>query len=249
MKFLFAFYLAAAVSASGDSHDSHDSHDNDNDHGHEEGHSCACEAEELNFTIDCTQAELLETTLSTLVINNCSTDCSSDICHTNFLIMQAHHDFCLHDEVPTSVEDSFHDFEGKCEECSITKKRDPNLDECPDAKCDNSGNEAYQVLLTNGCLTDCSVEICKDNYQILRSEHDNCDHDTLDVSAETGLHSYEDVCEAQNCNSLKTDAEVDAQLVCVEEIETMPVESAGVVSSQVSGFLAVAYGIALLAYN
>jgi hypothetical protein len=207
--------------------------------GSEEG-TCACDAKENGFSIDCgTNSALLLETLAALIADDCSTDCSSAACHKNFLIVQSHHDFCLHDEVPSPVEDAFHDFEEVCEHCTITRKRDPNLFNCPSSVCDNRGNEAYGALLTEGCSHACTSSTCASNYQILRSEHDNCDDGTISESAETGIHDFEEICKPFNCNSLLTDARMAEQLICTEE------ESNAVVASRVSGLLVALSGIAL----
>lgn len=179
-------------------------------------HSCACEAKELGFTIDClTNGDGLLSAVASLQENSCDKDCKSEACRKNFLIVQSHHDHCLHDEVPSVVEDALHTYEGICEECTILKKSDPSLENCPVPVCDNRGNEAYRGLLTNGCLTNCATSVCAGHYQVLRAEHDICKHDTLDTAAEIGIHEYEDICEEFNCNVL---AEVDiaAQLICAE---------------------------------
>jgi hypothetical protein len=227
MKLCCLFTLIAPVFCAG-SEDEHAHHN-----------SCACEAEENGFSIDCANSALLLDTLAALIADDCSTDCSSAACHKNFLIVQSHHDFCLHDEVPSPVEDAFHDFEAVCEHCAITRKRDPDLSNCPVSVCDNRGDEAYQALLTEGCVNACSSSTCANNYQILRSEHDNCDDGTISESAETGIHDLEEICEAFNCNSLLTDQRVTEQLICTEE-------SNAVVASRVSGLLVALSGISLL---
>merc|ERR1712087_468878 len=152
--------------------------------------------------------------------------------------MQSHHDFCLHEDVPAPVEDSFHDYEGVCEECSIKRMRDPDLPDCPAAECTDKGNDAYQKLLSSDCLTNCNSTICTENYQILRAEHDNCDHDTLSEVADSGIHSFEEICEAQNCNSMMTDEEVTQELFCSKEIAEDEDSSA----SRVSTFLVALTG-------
>jgi hypothetical protein len=208
-----------------------------------EGTTCACEANELGFSIDCANDALMLDTLAALIADDCSTDCSSAACHKNFLIVQSHHDFCLDDDVPPPVEDAFHDFEDACEHCSITRKRDPDLSNCPVAACDARGDVAYQALLTEGCVNACSSSTCGSNYQILRAEHDNCDEGTVSESAETGLHALEEICEAFNCNSLLTDGRVAEQLICTST--SSPTSSGAVVASRVSGVVALT-GIALL---
>jgi hypothetical protein len=226
MKFLCLFTLIAPVLCAG----------SEDGHAHQ---SCACEAEENGFSIDCSNGELLLDTLATLIADDCSKDCSSKACHKNFLIVQSHHDFCLHDEVPSPVEDAFHDFEEVCDHCSITRKRDPDLSNCPVSVCDKRGDQAYQALLTEGCVISCTSSTCGKNYQILRAEHDNCDDGTISESAETGIHDLEEICEPFNCNSLLTNERMAEQLICTEE-------SNAVIASRVSGLLIALSGIALL---
>lgn len=239
-SYFFAFLAIAVVLASEDEHAGHSDHE-------EEGHTetCACAAKEEGFKIDCTQGDLLLSTLSALEADGCATKCSSESCHKNFLIMQSHHDFCLHEEVPEPVENAFHDYDEACAACEITRRRNFELIDCPTAVCDNRGNTAYQVLLTSGCLTDCKSATCGSNYQILRAEHDNCEHDTLSEAAESGIHNFEEICEPFNCNSLLTDESVAAQLICIEEHEEHD-SGANLFTSQVSGVFVALLGFALL---
>merc|ERR1711862_276089 len=108
----------------------------------------------------------------------------------------------------------------------------------------------------------CNGATCGYSYRILRSEHDNCGHDTMSATSAKGLHSFEEVCAVENCNSLATDEEVADQLVChdhdehdhdehdheEEETVAMGSDSAGV-ASQVSGLFAILLGIAFLAIS
>ena len=59
--------------------------------------SCACVAEEEDFTINCNQD--LTSFFEYLEDNNCQDDCDQN-CQRNFYIVQSHHDYCLSDEVP-----------------------------------------------------------------------------------------------------------------------------------------------------
>lgn len=61
--------------------------------------SCACVAEEENFSINCNQDNALVAALDALEDNGCDTDCSSNSCQRNFYIIQSHHDYCLPSEV------------------------------------------------------------------------------------------------------------------------------------------------------
>ena len=188
-----------------------------------EGHhrSCACEAEELNFSIDCGNRDAMLAALAALgdqQSNNCQADCTSEVCRRSYLIVQSHHDYCLHDEVPEPLEDAIHFYEEKCEDCAISRKPDPNLPDCPTVSCGNgSGDEAYRNLLTNGCLDSCNTMSCQSSYRILRAVHDTCPEDTLDQLAEIGIHDFEHPCEASNCNTHMEDDDAQQQLVCFED--------------------------------
>lgn len=83
---------------------------------------------------------------------------------------------------------------------------------------------------------------CGSNCQILRAEHDNCEHDILSESAESGIHTFEEIFEPFNCNSLLIDESVTAQLICTEDHDS----GAILVTSQVSVFPVALLGVALL---
>eukprot|EP00586_Coscinodiscus_wailesii_P017503 CAMPEP_0172499884 /NCGR_PEP_ID=MMETSP1066-20121228/132188_1 /TAXON_ID=671091 /ORGANISM="Coscinodiscus wailesii, Strain CCMP2513" /LENGTH=238 /DNA_ID=CAMNT_0013273869 /DNA_START=149 /DNA_END=865 /DNA_ORIENTATION=+ len=232
-SFLIAFlsYLLT-VSASEDSHE-----------------SCACASLQSNFVIDCNNTKAMTDALAILITNDCATDCSSGVCADNFKMVQSHHDFCLHEEVPQIVENSFHDYEDVCEHCDIRRKRDPALGDCPSAVCDTRGNDAFATLVSSGCLDNCDTSVCASNYYVLRSEHDNCEHDTLEESAENGIHNFEEVCESNNCNSLLSEEDVRNQLICRSDDAHVDAESsdAGAIASRVYGFFVVSFGFFLLA--
>mmetsp|Transcript_51944 Transcript_51944/g.62458 ORF Transcript_51944/g.62458 Transcript_51944/m.62458 type:complete len:233 (+) Transcript_51944:92-790(+) len=232
MKLISFAYLVAFVSAA----------EEDHVHGEE---TCACAAKHDNFVIDCNNTKAMTDALAILVDNSCTTDCSSDICHGNFKMIQAHHDFCLHHEVPEVVENSFHDYNDVCEHCSISRKRDPELVDCPKAVCDKRGMDAFAALVSSGCDKNCDTSTCASNYHILRSEHDNCPEETLTEDSQTGLHTYEDICAAQNCNSLLTDEAVKSQLVCTPVDAEIVETSAAMTASKITASLVVIFGFGL----
>jgi len=169
------------------------------DHEHE---SCACAAAEEGFTIDCSDQDAMTAALAALSASDCETDCSSEDCHKNFLIIQSHHDYCLEDELPSTLEDALHNYEDNCDECEITKKTDPSLEACPAASCtDDSGDASYTTLTANDCSNDCSSETCASAYRTLKVVHDTCPEDTLSTAAETNFHDMEETCdELHGCN-------------------------------------------------
>lgn len=60
----------------------------------EAAHSCACEAEELGFQINCAATDVMLSSMAFLKSSGCATDCSSPECEKNYLIVQSHHDYC-----------------------------------------------------------------------------------------------------------------------------------------------------------
>ena len=177
-------------------------HDHSHGHGHDkaEYEKCACAAKKFNFAIDCTARVAMLDSLALLKSAGCATDCSSDACEMAYLIVQSHHDYCPEDKVPDEVEDGFHDYDTSCTPCEIQRSYITGAPNCPAAKCDNSGNDAYAALVDGGCQTDCSSDTCRDNFFILRVEHDLCAHDTLSRATEEGLHDMEKPCAKQLCN-------------------------------------------------
>lgn len=194
-------------------------HDDDHDH---EGHTCACEAVEFGFVIDCNDQDAMKAALAPLQSNDCATDCSSETCTKNFLIIQSHHDYCLHEEVPEEVEDALHIYEETCETCSILRKHDPDLPNCPDVTCADEGNLAYNALVDTQCLDACDTTECATHFRLLKATHDSCDQDALDTAAELAFHDYEDACTSFDCNVVKDSSENSKQLVCPDETSSVP---------------------------
>ena len=174
--------------------------------------SCACEAEEYGFTIDCEDKDPMLDALQYLQRRNCAVDCSSKGCELNYLIVQSHHDYCPEEGIPEEIEDGFHDYDTSCTACDIQRDFIPGAPDCPAPSCsDNTGNEAYVNLIEGGCLQDCSSNFCRDNFFQLRSTHDLCDHDVLTRASEEGLHDLERPCADQLCNVGEGESN---QLVC-----------------------------------
>ena len=79
--------------------------DHGDDHGHgDEHHSCACEAEELGLTLDCSDKVNMNNAVAYLKSASCATagNCAEDApneCYANWVIVQSHHDGCAEDLV------------------------------------------------------------------------------------------------------------------------------------------------------
>ena len=96
--FALAANLLQAKPIFADDHDDHDDHDDDH------AESCACAAEELDFSMDCSDTVAMMEALTVIKTSGCSTDCSSPACEKNWYIVQAHHDYCDDSVIPNEIE-------------------------------------------------------------------------------------------------------------------------------------------------
>jgi hypothetical protein len=165
----------------------------------------------MDFTIDCSDAAAITAAYEAAVA--CS-GCSSTECRKNFAIVETHHDFCLHDEVPYAVEVGFHDLEDKCEhECMIGRKTD-GLVVCEEVHCDEADStlmSAYSDAMAADCATTCTAA-CGAFYRTLRAFHDACPADAMNQAMEEYIHDLEEPCEEYDCwvRSSHCPATVDA---------------------------------------
>eukprot|EP00584_Thalassiosira_punctigera_P000085 CAMPEP_0172534344 /NCGR_PEP_ID=MMETSP1067-20121228/6746_1 /TAXON_ID=265564 ORGANISM="Thalassiosira punctigera, Strain Tpunct2005C2" /NCGR_SAMPLE_ID=MMETSP1067 /ASSEMBLY_ACC=CAM_ASM_000444 /LENGTH=258 /DNA_ID=CAMNT_0013319123 /DNA_START=40 /DNA_END=816 /DNA_ORIENTATION=+ len=187
-----------------------------------ESNTCACKAKNLKFNIKCESNDTaMLDALAYLKSNGCAADCSSPECTLHYLVVQSHHDYCPEEKIPTEIEDGFHDYDEQCapQGCDISRSFIAGAPDCPAPKCDEStGTAAYTTLVEKNCQEDCSLSGCRDNFFVLRTEHDVCDHDTLSRAAEEGLHDMERSCAGTDyaCNSASGAAK---QLECAQEEE------------------------------
>jgi hypothetical protein len=196
--FLFSCAAIASVVVA-----DHDGHDHDHDHEHEE--SCACVAKELGFTIDCKAQAAITAAFKVLKDSGCAAaKCKTDAaCKKAFSLVQAHHDHCFTDQVPSEVETGLHLFEQHCEMCIIAKQFMPSRPVCPTIKCTaaTSFTDAHTYLKNNNCSTTCTSTECAANFRIIRAAHDTCEHDDLPTEIEEAIHTFEDVCTEAECNT------------------------------------------------
>ena len=187
-------------------------------HHHHAKEACACAADTHGFTIDCGNSAAITAAIDYL---NANTGCATaEACPTNsaeckkqYLLLMAHHDYCAHDEIPAAAEKGIHDFESYYAGCSIKRRYNGNLPDCPalDAACSEASNllsNAITILDTNNCAADCSSSTCKEMYRDILMAHDNCDHDDLPTTLEKTLHDLEEICEANLCNTVSAPFEV-----------------------------------------
>jgi len=72
---------------------------------------------------------------------NCKLDSDASglmVCAQAFFIIQSHHDYCPHDTLTRYEEELFHEWEGKCNGCSIVRKYDAALKDCPVIDCSDT---------------------------------------------------------------------------------------------------------------
>ena len=75
------------------------------------------------------------------------------VCQQAFMIIQAHHDYCPHDTLTRYEEELFHEWESKCNGCSIVRKYDATLKNCPVIDCtDTTVAELGYEHLNSTCI-------------------------------------------------------------------------------------------------
>lgn len=207
---------AAENKTEADDHHDHDHKEEKKEdaHGH---HKCACEAREQGWKIDCVDKAAMQAAQDHLnkEENHCD---EKNKCTKEFLILQAHHDHCPHDSVPTGAEKLIHQVEKAYTSCEIPRQFNKDFSACPAVKCtDKAGFEAAaKALKDNNCTTSCKSDVCKSNFQTILSGHDNCEEDELPTAVEEALHDFEESCEDNLCNTLDKPYFADGEK-CEEE--------------------------------
>jgi hypothetical protein len=184
----------ACLLARADHHE--DDHDHDHDHDHDDDMvDCACAV-----TMNCSDSQAMLSAVAVLEAS-CKTSCASSACIASFFLVQGHHDYCAN-KLPDTVEDALHEFEDGCTGCHIDRIFDSSLPKCPSYDCSSTtiADAAIQTLTDNDCADDCSSSTCVDAYRVIRGSHDTCDHDDLSEAVEDGIHDFEEICEAAECN-------------------------------------------------
>lgn len=198
--------------------------------------------------IDCSQTATIEAALTFLESNACNAaKCKTDArCRQSFFILNAHHDYCPEDVLPTTIEEGVHTFETFCDQCTILRRFDPTLPVCRTPTCSNLDPvvAAVAALEASNCTTDCSVGDCPSNYRTLRAAHDLCAENDLPESAENAIHVFEEPCEAQNCNAAVAAFDPNA---CTTYASVSSGPSATAIAAIVLATIALVIALALLA--
>lgn len=200
------------VLAEGDDHDDHD-------HDHAHGHKCACEAKEFNFTISCDDLGTTEIESAIEFLKNPANDCKEKMkCEREYLILQAHHDHCPSDVLPKDAEKDFHDFQDSYSDCMIVRQYNAKLSDCAKVDCTDSAafTKAAADLKDNDCMTSCDSDVCVSAIQTILMGHDTCGEGEVPIEVEKALHDYEEICEANLCNTSSGPVDI-FQETCEEE--------------------------------
>jgi len=164
-----------------------------------------CKAAEKGWRLDCTNKAAIQASVDALKANDaCKAKNTLADCEKNYHIMQAHHDHCLHDALPTGIENTMHDYEHFYEDCFVKRQFDTNLGQCPAVDCTNQqAMTAATATLQAGCTTTtaCADKTCADAIKVVLAVHDLCKEDQLTDNLEKSLHNHEEPCEAQLCNT------------------------------------------------
>jgi hypothetical protein len=177
------------------------------------GSKCPCQAAAQGWTIDCSNtAKMVEASdYMELASNNCAQENPAEECTKNYHIIQAHHDHCLHDQLPIGLEKKLHAWEAYYTDCKIKRQYNPALGACPQAKCDSytTLQDITAKLFIDGCdnkaICDSSAE-CKAGIKDVLIAHDDCPESKLPNFLEMALHDHEDSCADHLCNHPTTKA-------------------------------------------
>jgi hypothetical protein len=170
---------------------------------------CVCQAQDHGWTLDCNDKAAIQAAVDRLEANAACKAAGAktiDACKDDYYVMQAHHDHCLHDQLPTGIEKLLHDYEHFYDDCLIIRQYNPNLGKCPSVNCNDatSMTNAIQTLQAEGACdtsTKCAETKCSEAMKIVVTAHDTCPEGNLPDNLEKALHDHEEACEDQLCNT------------------------------------------------
>jgi hypothetical protein len=184
-------------------------------HGHGGGEGddafsglCVCQAESHGWRLDCSNMEPVTTAVAALKANNaCKKGNPPQTCVDNYFIMQAHHDHCLHDVLPTNIEKDLHDYEHFYMDCFVKRQYNTDLPKCDKVECGGNAVTTAISKLNQDCNTKeaCKASTCPESMRTVLMAHDTCAEETLPNNLETTLHDHEEDCEEHLCNSAEAE--------------------------------------------
>ena len=167
--------------------------------------NCVCQAKEKGWKLDCTNKAAISEAVAKLDAKaECKAKDAPADCVLNYHVMQAHHDHCLHDALPTGIEKTLHDYEHFYDDCFVKRQFNPALKACPVVDCNDATAMTKAIAtLQAGCTsaTACADATCSAAMKVVLMAHDVCPEDKLPNNLETALHDHEEPCEDQLCNS------------------------------------------------
>jgi len=183
-------------------------------HGHSHGSwkdefegKCVCQAASHGWKLDCTKTAPVTAAVTALKGNTaCAKAGAPQTCVDNYYIMQAHHDHCLHDQLPTGVEKDLHIYEHFYDDCMIKRQFNKALSVCPAVDCANGQTamtNAIAKLQSGTCNTtlSCKSTDCSAAIKVVLMAHDTCAEKQLPNNLEVALHDYEGICATELCNT------------------------------------------------
>jgi len=182
-------------------------------HGHSHGTwkdefegKCVCQAASHNWKLDCVNTKPVTDAVTALKADaNCAKKDAPQACVDNYYIMQAHHDHCLHDQLPTGVEKDLHIYEHFYDDCMIKRQYNKALSNCPAVTCTDQTamTNAIAKLQSGACNTtlNCAMADCSAAIKVVLMAHDTCAEKQLPNNLEVALHDFEGTCAAQLCNT------------------------------------------------
>jgi len=171
------------------------------------GRYCVCQAARDGWKLDCKNMAKMTEAVSYMGANEdkCLAIDPPQACINQYHVIQAHHDHCLHHDLPADIEKILHEYEIFYQDCFIRRQYDPDLAQCPAVTCSNeqSLSDATATLLacektTAACA---AGSTCASAVKTVLMAHDTCPEKNLPDDLEQGLHNYEDPCAAELCNA------------------------------------------------
>lgn len=196
----------------------------------------------------------MNASMAALKANACNTGtaCKTNkACAKDFLVVVAHHDHCLSEQVPPHIEDSLHDFEEFCTSCFVARQFDPKLPVCDAVTCSDTAGLATAINFLKDTANNCSATqcagACAAPFKRLRAAHDRCEEDDVPRDAEGLLHSLEDACAAVDCNVATAAFTLDCNESTTAAAAVTTTAAAGTTATSDAAALASALAVVVVA--
>merc|ERR1712070_208773 len=98
----------------------------------------------------------------------------------DYYVMQAHHDHCLHDQLPAGIEKLLHDYEHYYDDCIVARQFNPALGQCPEVDCNNQASLTNAANTLEQCAT--TAEACAMCYNGVLYRHEDRGHSSRYLS-------------------------------------------------------------------